>query len=314
MYGAIIGDIVGSKYEFHNIKTKEFPLFSQGCDFTDDTIMTVAVAEALMKSREERFCNPDNGKYLFNILIDTMRKYGKQYPDPAGAYGGNFSEWLTTEHPRPYGSYGNGSAMRVSPCAMIATTLEEAITLAKASALVTHNHREGVKGAEATAVAIFLAKDGKSKQEIREWIQKNYYDISFTLDEIRDSYTFESSCQKTVPHAIVAFLESNSFEDAIRNAISIGGDSDTIGAISGSIAWMYYAQQSSNGHIWNDNKIATSMIQIRDEALSYLPVEMQETIHNFYEICWQRDTLYQKTGTCKSIFGLDEFTRYQALE
>ena len=233
MLGAIIGDIVGSKYEFFNIKTKDFPLFSSDSTYTDDTIMTIAVAKALLRSREE---NRD----FKPILIEEMQAYGKKYPYPRGGYGRRFSCWLTSPDPEPYNSFGNGSAMRVSPCGLIANELSEALSLAKASAEVTHNHPEGIKGAQAVAGAVFLAKQHKEKDEIADFIRTNFYDLDFTLEDIRASYRFNETCQGTVPQAIVAFLESTSFEDAIRNAVSLGGDCDTLTAITGSIAWAYY--------------------------------------------------------------------------
>jgi len=227
MLGAIIGDIVGSVYEWDNIRTKEFPFFSEKCFFTDDTVMTIAVAEALMNGGK-----PDN-------FIDSMKKFGKLYPN--SGYGGRFGSWLHSDDRKPYNSFGNGSAMRVSPCAWYANSLEEAEELAKRSADVTHNHPEGIKGAQSTAAAIYLARTGKTKSEIKDYIENKFdYDLSRTLDEIRPVYQFNETCQQTVPEAIIAFLESRSFEDAIRNAISIGGDSDTVAAITGSIAEAAY--------------------------------------------------------------------------
>lgn len=279
MYGAMIGDIVGSKYEFHNIKTKDFLLFSPDCDFTDDTIMTVAVAKALLRRREEP------GKPFSELLIAEMQALGRQYPYPTGAYGGNFAQWLRQENPKPYGSYGNGSAMRVSPCGLIAETLEETLQLARDSAIVSHDHPEGIKGAEAVAAAVFLAKRGETKAEIRRYICENYYDLNFTLDAIRASYRFDGSCQGSVPQAIVAFLESESFEDAIRNVISIGGDCDTTGAITGSIAWTYYAVQSGGRDGWASDKIDPAMLKIREQAKGYLPEEFVEVAEAFHAVC-----------------------------
>ena len=231
MWGAIIGDIVGSIYEFHNIKTKDFELFSPDCFFTDDTVMTVAVAKALLES--------GGNYYLFaKGVTDEMKYFGRKYPH--AGYGGKFRVWLRQYEPLPYDSYGNGSAMRVSACGFAAKTLEEAVHLAYNSAYCSHNHYEGVKGACAAAVAIFLAKNGSGIDEIREHICRYYYNIDFTLDEIRDTYSFNETCQDTVPQALEAFFESNDFEDAIRNAISIGGDSDTLAAITGGIAEAYY--------------------------------------------------------------------------
>lgn len=230
MLGAIIGDIAGSKYEFTNKKTKDFSLFEKSY-YTDDTVMTVAIAEALLE------CDGDYSKLPDNA-IKSMRKYGRLYPDES--YGSRFSSWLLSPSPKPYNSFGNGAAMRVSPCAYAAKSLKEAIDLTIAVTSVTHNHPEGLKGALATTTAIYMAKDGYSISEIGDIIHSNFYKMDFTLDEIRESYDFDSTCQGSVPQAIMAFLESADFEDAIRNAVSIGGDSDTIAAITGSIAEAYY--------------------------------------------------------------------------
>lgn len=282
MFGAFIGDIVGSKYEFDNIKTKQFPLFSNGCDYTDDSIMTVAVAKAILQcSRGNQRTEAEFRK----ILAETMQDFGHRYPNPTGAYGGRFWDWLHQKNPQPYNSYGNGSAMRASPCGMVAVTLEEALSLARASADVTHNHPEGIKGAQATAAAVFLAKTGKSKEEIRQYICQNFYPLDFTLDSIRDSYRFDVSCQGSVPQAIVAFLESERFEDAIRNVISIGGDCDTTGAITGAIAWMYYAMQSSD---WYTDTVDAAMQQIKIQATAYLPKEFLTINDEFHALCQSR--------------------------
>lgn len=233
LYGAIIGDIVGSRFEFNNHKSKKFELFTPMNDFTDDTVMTIAVATAL---KEERICN---FKHLEEQTIYWMKKFGKEFPNRG--YGGMFGKWLYTPWMvEPYNSFGNGAAMRVSACAYYAKSLEEAKELSKKVTAVTHNHPEGIKGAEATTVAIYMALMGKSKEDIKRVIERDYYDLSFTLDEIRKDYLFDETCQNTVPQAIVAFLESENFEDAIRNAVSIGGDSDTIAAITGSIAEAFY--------------------------------------------------------------------------
>ena len=231
LYGAIFGDIAGSVYEFDNIKTKDFDIFDEFSFFTDDSVMSIAVACALTECR---------GNYddLSLKTIKWMKQLGREYPD--AGYGGHFAQWLFTQNSEPYNSWGNGSAMRISAVAYFAKTLEEVKDLSYKVTAVSHNHPEGIKGAEATAVAIFLALQGKSKEEIKEYIVQNYYPINFTLDKIRPFYVFHSSCQETVPQALEAFFESESFEDAIRNAISIGGDSDTIGAITGSVSEAYY--------------------------------------------------------------------------
>ncbi|MBQ8759416.1 MAG: ADP-ribosylglycohydrolase family protein [Clostridia bacterium] len=233
MLGAMFGDIVGSVYEFHNIKTKEFPLFCPKSKITDDSVMTVAVADALMQF-ENAIENTENFK---EVLIDKMHEYGRRYPN--SGYGGHFRVWLALEKRQPYNSFGNGSAMRVSPVAWYAKTLDEALELAKATAEVTHNHSEGIKGAVVTAGAAFLARTGHGKDEIADFV-KRYYDIDFTVDGIRPTYRFDVTCQGSVPQAIVCFLDSESFEDAIRNCISIGGDCDTTAAICGAVAQGYY--------------------------------------------------------------------------
>lgn len=270
MFGAIIGDIVGSKYEFANIKTKDFPLFSSGCDYTDDSIMTVAAAKALIRAHGE--AQPD----LFRIFTEEMHALGRKYPYPTGAYGGRFSSWLSSDDPKPYGSCGNGSAMRVSPCALYAQTLEEALFLAKESARITHDHPEGIKGAQAVAGAIFLAKTGCSKQEIARFICDHYYLLTKTLDEIRPGYSFDATCQGTVPEALTAFLMSDSFEDAIRNAVSIGGDSDTVAAITGSAAYAYYSYAGED------------LSPYREKAEAYLPAEFLPIIREFEDLCKER--------------------------
>lgn len=231
MLGAIIGDIVGSRFEWHNHRSKEFEFFTEKCFATDDSIMSLAVAKALLDCKSDR---SDLGAHA----VRQMQALGRKYP--LAGYGGRFRIWLTDPEPRPYGSYGNGAAMRVSACGFAADSLEDAIALSKAVTEVTHNHPEGIKGAEATAAAIFLARSGKSLAEIREHICGKYYPIGFTLDGIRSTYRFNETCQDTVPQALEAFFESTGFEDAIRNAISIGGDSDTLAAITGGIAEAYY--------------------------------------------------------------------------
>lgn len=233
MIGAILGDIIGSPYEFDNIKTKDFPLFNRLSIFTDDTVLTIAVGKALVKWNR----NGSIEKFK-QILIDIMHQYGEEYPDCG--FGGRFEDWVLSKSRKPYNSCGNGSAMRVSAVAWFATSLEETEELAKASAEVTHSHPDGIAGSCATAAAIYLAKTGKTKQEIKDYIENKYYKIPFTLDEIRPTYEFEPTCAGTVPQAIEAFYESSDFEDAIRNGVSVGGDSDTLCAITGAIAEAYY--------------------------------------------------------------------------
>lgn len=224
MIGAIAGDIIGSIYEFNQIKTRDFPLFSAGCTFTDDTVLTVAVADAILSG----------GSYL-----DSVKSIGQRYPD--SGYGGRFIHWLFSEDREPYNSWGNGSAMRVSPVGFAFSTEEEVLKQVRKSAEITHNHPEGIKGAESTALAIFLARTGSGKETIRDRITEMFgYNLDRTVDDIRPSYRFNESCQETVPEAIVAFLDSDSYEDAIRNAVSLGGDSDTLACITGGIAEAFY--------------------------------------------------------------------------
>lgn len=226
MTGAIAGDIIGSVYEFDNIKTTDFPLFTNESDYTDDTIMTVAVADWLLNGGD---------------LAKVMQRYGREYPYPTGGYGGRFSGWLREKDPLPYNSWGNGSAMRVSAVGWMFDSLEKTLEVAKDTAVVTHNHPEGIKGAQATAAAIYLARTGKSKQDIKQYIETTFsYDLGRTCDEIRPFYRFNESCQGTVPEAIIAFLDSSDFENAIRLAVSLGGDSDTLACITGGIAEAFY--------------------------------------------------------------------------
>lgn len=232
LMGAICGDVVGSVYEFDPVKRKNFTLFSPFSEYTDDTVMTLAVAKALMDSNAQG----DVTRFK-ETLVATMHDFGRRYPGES--YGGNFQYWLESGSVEPYGSCGNGSAMRVSAVGWVAQSLEEAETLAKASAEVTHNHPDGIAGAVATAGAVYLARIGESMQEIRRYVSR-YYDLDFTLDEIRPTYDFEPCNDRTVPQSVVAFLESDSYEDALRNTVSLGGDADTMGAITGAIAEAYY--------------------------------------------------------------------------
>lgn len=231
MLGAIIGDIVGSRFEWDNYKRKDFEFFTKECMPTDDSIMSLAIGAGLLKSQ------PDY-ENLEKNTVEYMQSLGRKYP--YCGYGVSFYFWIFGDDPKPYNSYGNGAAMRVSGAGTVASTLEEALELSKRVTVISHNHPEGIKGAQATAAAIYLAKTGSTKEEIKDYINQNFYKIDFTLDEIRDTYEFNEICQRTVPQALEAFFESTDFEDAIRNAISIGGDSDTIGAICGGIAEVYY--------------------------------------------------------------------------
>jgi type I restriction enzyme M protein len=258
MIGAIVGDVAGSRFEWRNIKTKEFDLLADGCRFTDDSVMTLAVCDALLSCRDKR---DDLGAQA----VRRLQEYGRAYPD--AGYGTSFWRWLKAEHPRPYNSWGNGAAMRVSGCGWTAGSVEEAAALSRAVTEVTHNHPEGLKGAEAVAVAVYLARTGADLPTIRSHITGRYYALDFTLDQIRDGYTFDVSCQGSVPQALEAFFESRGFEDAVRNAVSIGGDSDTIAAIAGSVAEAYYGVPAD----------------IRQRALAFLDEKLLNTLAAFEE-------------------------------
>ncbi len=252
MIGAIIGDIVGSRFEFNNNRSTEFEFFHPDCEYTDDTVMTVAVADAIMS------CRP---------FGEVMHEYGRK--DPKRGYGGRFFNWLLSKNPQPYNSFGNGSAMRVSPCAFLAKgNREQALTWATASAVCTHNHPEGVKGAMAITDCILMAQARKPKEEIRKLVEELYdYDMNFTIDEIRPRFGFNEICQMTVPQAVECFLESHDFESAIRIAISLGGDSDTIANITGGIAEAYYGVPE----------------EMRKTAMAMLSEEMQQVVNKMYE-------------------------------
>ena len=226
--GTIAGDIIGSPYEHYAIKTKDFPLFSEHSTFTDDTIMTLAIADWLVEDKSSK-----------DVLIEKLKYYGQLYPN--AGYGGMFYNWVQSDNTLPYNSWGNGSAMRVSPVAWVGQSLEEVEQLAKISAEVTHNHPEGIKGALAVGDAIYLGRIGSSKEEIKDHIELRYgYDLSDSLDDIRLDYSFDVSCQGSVPESIICFLEAEGFEDTIRNAVSLGGDADTMAAIAGGIASAYW--------------------------------------------------------------------------
>ena len=224
MIGAIAGDIIGSVYEASPIKTKEFPLFDPRCRFTDDSVLSIAVANAILEGRS---------------YLEAIRDIGSKYP--YAGYGGYFMGWLLSNNPKPYNSWGNGSAMRVSPVGLAFDTIKAVLDEARRSAEISHNHPEGIKGAQATALAVFLARTTKDRANVKREVEDRFgYNLARTLDSIRPEYSFDVSCHGTVPPAIIAFLESRSYEDAIRNAISLGGDSDTLACITGGIAGAYY--------------------------------------------------------------------------
>ena len=269
MYGAILGDIIGSPFEFdRGDKTKDFKLFSRRSHFTDDSVMTLAVCEALLKVGQDATV-----KEIEDTVISSMQSWGRRYPHEG--YGGYFRRWLTARHPEPYNSFGNGSAMRVSAAGWLYDSLEKTRVVAKATANVTHNHPEGIKGAEATASAIFMARNGSSKEEIKKYIENEFhYDLNRTLDEIRPSFHMDETCQKTVPEAIIAFLEARDFEDAIRNAVSLGGDTDTLGAITGSIAESYFG-------------ISETLIS---ECRNRINKDMRDVVDAFYSLVREDDS------------------------
>lgn len=233
MNGAIIGDIVGSVYEFHTIKQKQFKFFKDKCYFTDDTVMTCAIAQACLEYKEKK----DLELFKKNVA-KKMRILGKKYP--GAGYGYYFYNWIFDDNKTSYNSYGNGGAMRTSPVAYVAESLEECELLAETQASVTHDHPEGIKGAKAISAAIYMSKENYSKEEIREYIEENYYKLDFTIPQIRRKYQYDVTAQGSVPQAIEAFLEGEDFEDCIRNAICIGGDADTLAAMTGSIAEAFY--------------------------------------------------------------------------
>ncbi|MDD3831641.1 MAG: ADP-ribosylglycohydrolase family protein [Clostridia bacterium] len=278
MFGAIFGDIVGAMYEFDNIKTKDFDIYNPSTFFTDDTVMTLAIAQALMD-------NFDHYSDLSERAIARMRELGQKYS--CVEYGPGFHRWLTHECMGPYDSCGNGAAMRVSSVGWLARSIEECEDLSEKVTAVTHNHFEGIKGAEATAVCVFLARHKKTKEQIREYVEANYYDLDETVDQIRARKTnFDAVCQETVPQAIICFLESTDFEDCIRNAISIGGDSDTLSAIAGSIAEAYYGMTQK---------------QI-DFVLQFLPDDLKEIVLSLSKVIrksiWIEKRLDKSASEC----------------
>lgn len=262
MYGAILGDIIGSPYEFdRGNKSKDYPLFSTNSAYTDDSVMTLAVADAFLSLSPEAA-----DKDICRRLIQSMQTYGRKYP--YAGYGGMFRRWLKDSNPQPYGSYGNGSAMRVSSAAWLFDDLETVRHMAQLSAEVTHNHPEGIKGAEAIASAIFLARTGSTKAEIKNYIEQQFhYDLSRTCDEIRPTYRHVESCQETVPESITAFLEGNSFENVIRTAVSLGGDCDTLTAIAGSIAEGFYGVPE----------------ELKQQCRERLPEDLRKVLQRFEE-------------------------------
>ena len=264
MYGAILGDIIGSPYEFMRGKEKiAFPLLTWRSRFTDDTVMTVAVAEALSRAADEGLLEDETA--VKNLLVDEMKKWGRQFPD--AGYGGRFFGWLMSDNREPYNSFGNGSAMRVSPAGWISDDLDEVRKIARWTAEVTHNHIEGIKGAESTAAAICLARNGHDKAFIKDYITREFgYDLEMTCDEIRPGYSFNETCQGSVPESIICFLEGGSYEETVRLAVSLGGDTDTMACIAGSIAEAYWGLPED----------------LKDECLKRIPDSMKTTAEGFF--------------------------------
>jgi len=247
--GAIAGDIIGSVYEWHNVKTLDFELLTEKSTFTDDSVLTVAIADSILNNKE---------------FSKTVWEYGRKYKNRG--YGGSFKHWLNVDSRLPYNSFGNGSAMRVSAVGFAYKNLDEVLQKAKESAEITHNHPEGIKGAQSVASAIFLAREGKTKQEIKNYITTNFnYNLEDTSDNIRPTYSFDVTCQGSVPQAIIAFLESKNYENAIRLAISLGGDSDTIACITGGIAAAFYKEIPLNILEFAKSKLPNDFIEILDE-------------------------------------------------
>ena len=258
--GAIAGDVIGSVFEWDNVKTTNFPLFRSRSSFTDDTVLTVATMDAIINKKD---------------YTKVYQSYGRRYP--MRGYGGNFKKWLITPRPKPYNSWGNGSAMRVSPIGWAFDTIEEVLGEAKKSAEVTHNHPEGIKGAQAVSAAIFLARTGESKRAIKTYIETMFdYDLDRTIEDIRPDYTFDVSCQGSVPESIIAFLESTDYESTIRLAISIGGDSDTIACIAGSIAQAFYKEIPNEIVVDTMLKLPGDMVKVVREFSALYNARMSE--------------------------------------
>ena len=284
MYGAILGDMIGSPYDFdRGNKTKEFPLFSRGSRYTDDSVMTIAVAEALMDNMGK-----SDGE-VKSALVISMQKWANKYP--SAGYGRMFCIWLGEKNPKPYGSFGNGSAMRVSAAGWLYDTIEETRKYARLTAEVSHNHPEGIKGAEAAASAIFMARHGSTKEEIKDYIIREFaYDLSRTCDEIRPTYHHVETCQQTVPEAITAFLEGEDFEDVIRTAVSLGGDCDTLTCIAGGIAEAFYGVPDSD----------------KLECRGRLPEDMLAVLERFDEVKQKKNIMLTFSSMIRVVIDLSE--------
>ncbi len=266
MYGAVFGDIIGSRFEFdRGGKTKDFDLFTKEDQWTDDSVMTIAVMEALMNAGKDA-----DVETIKEECIKSMKKWGQKYPD--AGYGGRFYGWVLSKDPKPYGSWGNGSAMRVSGAGYVYDTVERTREVAKTTAEVTHNHPEGIKGAECTAAVMFLARTGKSKEEIKEYVVNEFgYDVSKTVDELRPLHEHVESCMDSLPKALASFFEGDSYEDVVRNAVSLGGDTDTLAAIAGAMADAMYGVPRD----------------IFVKGLEYLESDMKETLNDFHNFLYE---------------------------
>ena len=268
MMGAIIGDIAGSRYEFSPVKDKDFSLFPEGCEVTDDSVMTVAVAEVLLDLKGD-----ESDDEIKERLAGNMKKWGSKYPD--AGYGGRFAEWLQSDSIEPYNSYGNGSAMRVAAVGWLYDDLETTRHMARLTAEVTHNHPEGIKGAESVAAAMYMGRTGSTKEEIKEYVEKEFgYDLSRPYDEVRENCTFNETCQVSVPEAFIAFLEGNTYTDAVGNAIYLGGDADTQACIAGAIAEAFYDD--------NEDEEIRIPFDIWLAGFHYLPKDMEKVVNRFY--------------------------------
>lgn len=260
MYGAILGDIIGSRFEFDRGGwSKDFQLLTQGCEFTDDSVMTVAVADALLTAGRTA-----TTEEIEAACIKSMQKWGRKYPN--AGYGSRFIYWVHSRNPEPYGSFGNGSAMRVSAAGWLYDTVERTREVAGATANVSHNHPEGLKGAECTAAVMFLGRIGRSKDEIKAYVEKEFgYDLSKSVDELRPLHEHVETCMDSLPKALVSFLEGTSYEDVVRNAVSLGGDTDTLAAIAGAMAEAFYGMPD----------------ELKKQCLSRIPDDMREVVQRF---------------------------------
>lgn len=296
MLGAILGDIVGSIYEFNNINTTQFELFGKRSTFTDDSILTIAVADWLLM-----------GALTKERLIYTIRKYVKEYPSPMGGYGSRFQQWVFSDEQTPYKSWGNGSAMRVSAVGWAFDSLEETENIAKLTAEITHNHYEGIKGAQATAAAIYMARTCSTKLEIKEYIENKFgYNLSRTCDEIRPNYSFNESCAGTVPEAIIAFLDSSDFESAIRLAVSLGGDSDTLTCITGGIAEAFYGMTNS---IPETTISEYKLINFEEDTMNRLPENLKKVVSEFYQTIVSKNKLFWAKNDSRTVWGGEQWIK-----